>query len=67
MGIKDILRKMRLLRTAYYKAQFRKAISKIPAQQYQKSMDCLASYQDKYKGQRCIIIGNGPSLTPQDL
>ena len=28
---------------------------------------CLASLKDKYKGQRCFVIGNGPSLTASDL
>ncbi|GHU94224.1 hypothetical protein FACS1894208_04930 [Clostridia bacterium] len=27
----------------------------------------LASYRDKHKGQRCFLIGNGPSLTVSDL
>lgn len=27
----------------------------------------LASYKDKHKGQRCVIIGNGPSLNKMDL
>lgn len=28
---------------------------------------CLESLKDKYKGQRCFVIGNGPSLTGSDL
>lgn len=27
----------------------------------------LKSIKDKYKGQRCFVLGNGPSLTPEDL
>ncbi|GHV07463.1 hypothetical protein FACS1894217_08360 [Clostridia bacterium] len=27
----------------------------------------LASYRDKHKGQRCFLVGNGPSLTTTDL
>lgn len=27
----------------------------------------LASYKNKYKGKRCFLIGNGPSLSPNDL
>lgn len=27
----------------------------------------LASYRDKYAGQRCFLIGNGPSLKAEDL
>ena len=32
-----------------------------------KSKDFLNSLHNKYKGQRCFILGNGPSLTPADL
>lgn len=31
------------------------------------SADILKSLHNKYKGQRCFILGNGPSLTPEDL
>ena len=27
----------------------------------------IRSLQNKYEGKRCFIIGNGPSLTPEDL
>lgn len=27
----------------------------------------LSSFKDKYKGERCFFIGNGPSLKPEDL
>lgn len=67
MGIKDILRKMRRLRTAYYKEQWRKAIKNIPEEEYKTGIARLEAYKDKYKGQRCVVIGNGPSLSPQDL
>ena len=32
-----------------------------------KNSQILASYKDKYKGQRCFLIGNGPSLKAEDL
>lgn len=32
-----------------------------------KNEEKLLSYKDKYKGQKCFLIGNGPSLTPHDL
>lgn len=67
MAIRDFLRKLRVLRTVYYKYQFRKMLSAIPEPQLTKSIEALRSYKDKYKGQRCVIIGNGPSLTPEDL
>jgi hypothetical protein len=31
------------------------------------SMDRMAAFKDKHKGQRCFIIGNGPSLKNTDL
>ena len=31
------------------------------------SKDLLQSLKDKYKGKRCFVIGNGPSLTKEDL
>lgn len=31
------------------------------------SHDELKVYKNKHKGERCFIIGNGPSLNPQDL
>ena len=31
------------------------------------SQRALAGYQDKHQGQRCFIIGNGPSLRQTDL
>lgn len=32
-----------------------------------KSEKIIASYKNKYKGQRCFVIGNGPSLNKEDL
>lgn len=32
-----------------------------------KSRQAMASYKDKHKGERCFIIGNGPSLRITDL
>ena len=31
------------------------------------SEEYLKTVKNKYKGQRCFVIGNGPSLTPEDL
>ncbi|MBT3321194.1 MAG: DUF115 domain-containing protein [Anaerolineae bacterium] len=31
------------------------------------SMESLAEFKDKYKGERCFIIGNGPSLRDTDV
>ena len=32
-----------------------------------KNTRLLKSLENKYAGQRCFLIGNGPSLTPEDL
>ena len=34
---------------------------------YSKSVRYLKSVKDIHKGERCFIVGNGPSLTPEDL
>ena len=34
---------------------------------YSKSVKYLNSVKDIHKGERCFIVGNGPSLTPEDL
>ncbi|MHC4206509.1 MAG: glycosyltransferase, partial [Planctomycetota bacterium] len=39
------------------------SLEKVLAGSYAK----LAQYKDKHRGQRCIIIGNGPSLNKMDL
>ena len=31
------------------------------------SIQRLAAYKDKHKGERCVIIGNGPSLKQTDV
>ena len=31
------------------------------------TIERLAALKDKHKGERCFIIGNGPSLTQTDL
>lgn len=35
--------------------------------QLQKKYDGLKKYKDKYKGRKCFVIGNGPSLKYEDL
>ncbi len=34
---------------------------------YKKELVLLSEYKDKYKGERCFVIGNGPSLKADDL
>ena len=42
---------------------------KVLLERYQKSEDSryIRSLKDTYIGERCFVIGNGPSLTPEDL
>ncbi len=35
--------------------------------QRERSADKLSSYKNKHRGERCVIIGNGPSLKEMDL
>lgn len=35
--------------------------------QFSKNSKKLKAYKNKYKGKRCFLVGNGPSLTAQDL
>lgn len=46
-----------------------KAKAAIHLRQYSKSEDAryVASLKDIHKGEECFVIGNGPSLTPEDL
>lgn len=39
----------------------------IPLNVYKSNRKMLLEYKDKYKGKRCFIIGNGPSLKVEDL
>jgi len=43
------------LRNAYYRIKYKKKIEENNA------------FQDKYEGEACFVIGNGPSLTAEDL
>lgn len=40
---------------------------KAPGKIRRESKEQIKKYKDKYKGKRCFIIGNGPSLTAHDL
>ncbi len=67
MKLKKLLRRLRLLRTLYYKLQLKKDIKNIPPKVYNDTKNELIKLKDAYKGNRCFIIGNGPSLTAADL
>ncbi len=67
MDIKQALRKMHFLRNIYYKIQLKQYLSKLPKEVLDKNADELKKLKGKYTGKRCFIIGNGPSLTTNDL
>ena len=45
----------------------RHVLSRSFSARWSESQRSLAAYQDKHQGQRCFIIGNGPSLRQTDL
>lgn len=55
----------------YLKTKIRNAIIKFKRflfmRKIEKSKDPISQFKNKYKGERCFIIGNGPSLTVDDL
>lgn len=67
MDIKSILRRMRLPREIYYKFQLKSQLKKLPADLWENNVNGLKALKGKYAGKRCFIIGNGPSLTTDDL
>ena len=67
MSVKTILRKMRIPRILYYKWQLKKQLSQLPREEMQNNMQALAALKGRYAGKRCFVIGNGPSLTTDDL
>ena len=67
MRIKKLLRKMRWLRYLYYTIQFKNERKRLPSDLRLRNFSTLEKLKDAYKGERCFIIGNGPSLTIEDL
>lgn len=67
MGVKTALRKMHFLRNIYYKIQLKQYLSKLPKEVLKNNSEELKKLKGKYAGKRCFIIGNGPSLTVEDL
>ncbi len=67
MGIKSLLRKMRVPRLIYYKIQQNKEKKVLPKEVYKGNDELIKSLKNRYKNKRCFIIGNGPSLTIEDL
>lgn len=66
IDIKKELRKLRRIRSIYYLAQFYALKHKIPKYKLVENNIKLAEMHDISNG-KCFIIGNGPSLTVDDL
>ncbi len=66
-NIRTIFRRNRLLRLAYL--PFKYLSNRLKTQQYSKTEDSryLASLRNRYSNQSCFIVGNGPSLSTEDL
>lgn len=59
-----------LLKKIYYKIKYKLIDFQIRHKNnrfFRKSYPKLTEYKNKFNGQRCFIIGNGPSLTVEDL
>ncbi len=67
MNIRKTLRQMRLPREIYYKLQLKKQLSVLPKELLKNNEEEFRKLKGKYAGKRCFIIGNGPSLTVDDL
>ena len=65
--VKKIARKMRIPRSIFYQFQHMKEWNQLPIQIKGQSKDIFAKIAGKYQGERCFIIGNGPSLQVSDL
>ena len=65
--IKYALRRSKIVRVAYLPVA--KIKDAVISNKYPKSEDSafMASIKDSHRGKRCFIIGNGPSLTAEDL
>lgn len=67
MDIKSTLRKMRVPRTIFYKIRLKQQLAKLPRTVRKANALSLSALKGRYTGKRCFIIGNGPSLTIEDL
>ena len=65
--IKDLLRGMRRLRTAFYWLQFMGYKLAIPAVVNKDQAQKLRAMENSAETDECFIIGNGPSLRVEDL
>lgn len=57
---------MNLIKRIYRSARHRFVLAE-NLFRFQKSRDAMRAYHNKFRGKRCFIIGNGPSLRKEDL
>lgn len=68
-NIKDKLKSNKTIVLLYKKLRMLCKLSSIikNKNRYKKSYDEIEKLKNKYQGKRCFIVGNGPSLTVEDL
>lgn len=55
---------VRVLCKPYFSSKYKKIVNEYVESEYSEKMK---KFKDAYKGKRCFVIGNGPSLTVSDL
>ena len=67
MNVKEAFKSIQFIRKSYYCLVSMK--NKIQLEKYYRSNSCekLKTFKNKHNGERCFIIGNGPSLKHEDL
>lgn len=65
--MKVIFRRLALLRTFFYYIEFKILKKRIPNHIRRKNDVAIQKMKRVYKGKRCFIVGNGPSLKTEDL
>lgn len=66
MGYKDFIKRNKILSGAAYRLMYNR-LAKKQYNQNKDEMEKLSKLKDSHKGERCFIIGTGPSLTITDL
>ncbi|MGN1467423.1 MAG: 6-hydroxymethylpterin diphosphokinase MptE-like protein [Ruminococcus sp.] len=66
MGVKEVLKKNKLIGPVVWKLFYKNQAKKEYTANKQ-LCDRLLTLKDKHKGEKCFIIGTGPSLTSDDL
>ncbi|MBY0124246.1 6-hydroxymethylpterin diphosphokinase MptE-like protein [Bacillus sp. S/N-304-OC-R1] len=67
MNVKETFKSIKFIRKIYYFFVSLKQKSRLDKYYQSDSYNKLISFHNKHYGEKCFIIGNGPSLTPEDL